>query len=217
MIKSFFNSISYIFHPLFIPIIGLYFLFTLPSYTPGLIEKSLHGISPDIQTAIYLIFATLLIIAPGISILIMMWSKLIKSVYMESNLERSYALGTILMYTAFCYVYLRRMMIDHPNYEYLLVYLFAILCIVLICFIINFYSKISLHTAGFFGLIGTIIGYFNHQINYNLLLIILLVLVGGLIASGRIYLKAHKSSEVLSGMLLGFGIAFLCMKFEWFL
>ncbi|MFD1551609.1 hypothetical protein DNU06_03105 [Putridiphycobacter roseus] len=217
MIKSFFNTLSFLFHPLFIPIIGLYFLFTLPSFTPGLIEKSLHHISPDIQTAIYLIITMLLIIAPGISILIMMWSKLIKTVYMESKQERTYAIATILMYTAFCYVYLRKMMIDQPNYEFLLVYIFSILCIVLACFIINFYTKISLHTAGFFGLIGTIIGYFNHQINYNLLLILLLVLIGGIVASGRLYLKAHKNAEVLSGMVVGFGIAFLCMKFEWFL
>lgn len=217
MIKSFFNTLSFLFHPLFIPIIGLYFLFTIPSITPGLIEKSLHGISFEIQTAIYLIFATLLVIAPGISILIMLWSKLIKTVYMETKTERAYAIGTILMYTVFCYFYMRKMILDQPNYEYLLVYLFSILCIVVACFFINFYSKISLHSAGFFGLVGMIIGYFNNQMNYNILFILLLLLIGGVIASGRLYLKAHKSIEVLSGMVIGFGISFLCMKFEWFL
>ena len=217
MIKSFFSTLSYIFHPIFLPIIGLFFLFTMPSLTPGLLEKSLYAADPEAKKVIYLIFTTLMVVAPGISIMIMYWSKVIGSLKMETKEERIYPLITVLIYSTFCYVYLRRLVSSQPNYQLLLSYVFGILIVIAICFLINFYLKISLHAAGIFGLIGAIIGYFNVQANYNLPFIIVLVLIGGLVSAGRIYLRAHSNTEILLGILIGFTIQFFCMKFEWFL
>ncbi len=217
MIKSFFSTLSYIFHPIFLPIIGLFFLFTMPSLTPGLLEKSLFAIDTEIKTAIYLIFGTLTVLAPGISILIMYWSKVISSMQMDTKKERIYPLITVLMYLVFCYIYLRELISNQPSYTLLLSYTFGTLLVILICFLLNFYLKVSLHAAGFFGLIGAVIGYFNTQVNFNLPFIIILILIGGLISAGRIYLKAHSNAEILTGIFVGFGVQFFCMKFEWFL
>jgi membrane-associated phospholipid phosphatase len=136
---------------------------------------------------------------------------------MESRKERIYPISTVLMYVAFCYIYLRELISNQPNYTILLSYTFGILLVILACLLFNFFTKISLHSAGFFGLIGALIGYFNIQVNYNLPFIITLVLVGGLVSAGRIYLKAHTNKEVLLGILIGFSIQFFSMKFEWFL
>ncbi|MFK8038782.1 MAG: phosphatase PAP2 family protein [Crocinitomicaceae bacterium] len=217
MIKSFFTTLSYIFHPLFLPLFGLYFLFAMPSLTPGLIEKSLYAIDQDIKTAIFLIFATLMVLAPGISILIMYWSKVIESITMENRTERIYAISTVLMYTIFCYVYLRELVGDQPHYSSLLAYTFGCLLVVLSCLLFNFYIKISLHAAGIFAVSGALIGYFNTQANFNLPFLLILIIVSGLVCAGRIFLKAHSNKEVLLGMVVGFTISFFCMKFEWFL
>lgn len=217
MIKSFFTTLSYVFHPLFLPLFGLYFLFSMPSLTPGLIEKSLYAVDMDIKTAIFLIFATLVVIAPGISILIMYWSKVIESITMENRAERIYAIGTVLLYTIFCYIYLRQLVGDQPHYSSLLAYTFGTLLVVLSCLLFNFYIKISLHAAGIFAVVGAIVGYFNTQVNFNLPFILILTMVSGLVSAGRIYLKAHTNREVLIGMVIGFSIEFFCMKFEWFI
>ena len=217
MIKSFFSSLSYIFHPLFLPTLGLYFLFTLPSSSSGLIDVSLYGMDPEVKTGFYKIFITLLIIAPGISIIIMLWSKMIQSVKMETQTERAYALGIMLIYTLFCYTYLRYILIHNNNYDFLQIYLFSVTATLVVSFVLNFFVKISLHAVGILGIVGTLIGYFNHQIEYNIYFILFMLLVAGLVCSGRLYLKAHKTSEVLLGMLVGFGIQFLCMKLEWFI
>ena len=194
MTKAFFTTLSYIFHPLFLPLIGLFFLFSMPSLTPGLIEKSLYAIDQDVKIAIYLIFATLMVVAPGVSILIMYWTKVVNSITMEDRKERVYAIATVLMYVTFCYLYLRELISNQPNYTLLLSYTFGTLLVILLCFIINFYTKISLHAAGFFGVVGAVIGYFNTQVNFNLSFIIVLTIVAGLVSAGRLYLKAHRSA-----------------------
>ena len=70
---------------------------------------------------------------------------------------------------------------------------------------------------GVFGVIGAITGYFQNQLEYNLWFLMFLILVGGLVGSSRLYLKAHSLKEVLFGMVFGFGIEYFCMKFEWFI
>ncbi len=217
MIKAFFNTLSYIFHPIFLSILGLYFLFNLPASSPGLIQTALFAVDPHVQKGIYLVFGTLMVLAPGISILIMFWSRLIKSAKMETQLERSYSLGIMLAYAVLCYYFLRVMILDSQSYHYILIYVFAIILSIGAGFILNLFIKVSLHALGIFGLVGAVIGYFNNHINVNLYFIFVLILIAGLVCSGRLFLKAHKTSEVLLGMVFGFSIEFLCMKFEWFI
>jgi len=217
--KSFFTTLSYIFHPLFLPFVGLYFLFSMPSITPDIVDKTLYNNTWEVKQAIYLVFATLMLIAPGISVLIMYFSKVIPSLTMENRKERLSVLTITLLYAVFCYVFLRINILPNANYSllYLLPYTFGVLLVILACLILNNFTKVSLHAAGFFGLVGAIIGYFNTQINYNLPFILILVVVGGIVCAGRLYLKAHSNKEILIGMAIGFSIEFLCMKFEWFL
>jgi hypothetical protein len=73
-----------------------------------------------------------------------------------------------------------------------------------ISFILLFFKiKTSLHTLGISGLIGfiSIISY-EYKINL-LLLLILLFLNFGIIATSRLKLQAHKMSEVLIGFIIG--------------
>lgn len=215
--KSFFSTLSYLFHPLFIPIIGLYLLFNIPSESIDLIDHSLYNIDERFKTAVYLIFATLLIIAPGLSMLVMLWSKVIESVHLKSRFERTYAIGTNLVYTTICYTFLRQMLIENPNYTYLLSFVFALVIALSLAFIVNFYIKISLHALGIFGLIGCLVGYFtNHTID-NIYFISVIIIFAGILTTGRVFLKAHNLSEVYLGMLVGFTIEFFFMKYGFYL
>ncbi|MFK8046543.1 MAG: phosphatase PAP2 family protein [Crocinitomicaceae bacterium] len=219
MMKSFFTTLSYIFHPLFLPLVGLYFLFSTPAITPDIVDKTLYNNTWEVKQAIYLVFATLMLIAPGISVLIMYFSKVISSLTMEDRKERLHVITIVLLYAVFCYVFLRINILPNANYSllYLLPYTFGVLLVILACLILTYFTKVSLHAAGIFGLIGAVIGYFNTQMNYNLPFILILIFVGGLICAGRLYLKAHSNKDIFIGIVTGFSIEFLCMKFEWFI
>ena len=71
--------------------------------------------------------------------------------------------------------------------------------------------------VGLFGVVGAIMGYFQNQIEYNLIFLLFLIDIGGLVGSSRVYLKAHTLKEVMFGIVFGFGIEYLCMKFEWYI
>lgn len=214
MMKSFFNTLSYIFHPILLPVLGLYFLFETPTNSPGYIVTSLYNLPLEFKINLYKLFGFLTILAPGISIWIMYQNKIISSIKLENRLERFTPIGITAVYYVMNYVLLRIMIPEHMIISFIFPYAFGLVLIVIAAFIMNYFTKISLHMLGFFGVIGTIMGYFQNQLDYNLFFLIFLIIVGGLIGSARIYLKAHTLKEVVLGIIIGFGIGFVCMKFE---
>lgn len=214
MIKSFFNTLSNIFHPILLPVLGLYFLFETPTTSPGFIVTSLHDLPNDFKINLYKLFGFLTILAPGISFWIMYQNKIITSLKLENRAERFTPIGLTATYYIMNYVLLRIMIPDHVVIPFIFPYAFGITLTILTAFILNYYIKISLHMLGFFGLIGAIMGYFQNQFDYNLFFLSFLIIVGGLVGSSRLYLKAHTLKEVVLGIVVGFGIGFVCMKFE---
>ena len=214
MIKSFFNTLSNIFHPILLPVLGLYFLFETPTNSPGFIVTSLYDLPLDFKINLYKLFGFLTILAPGISIWIMYQNKIISSIKLENRQERFTPIGITATYYIMNYVLLRIMIPEHIIVSFIFPYAFGIALTVVIAFAINYFTKISLHMLGFFGLIGAIMGYFQNQLDYNLFLLLFLIIVGGLIGSARLYLKSHTLKEVILGIIIGFGIEYVCMKFE---
>jgi hypothetical protein len=69
--------------------------------------------------------------------------------------------------------------------------------------------KISLHTLGISGLIGFLI-YYSYYYKINLIPILaLLFVLGGLVASARLRLRAHQLNEVILGSIVGFTAQFI--------
>lgn len=214
MMKSFFSSLSYIFHPIFLPLMGLYFLFELPTKSLGLMQTSLYYTNPDAKNALYILFGFLTLAAPGISILIMKLNGIISSYHIVNRKERIYPLALVALYYILSYYFLQRMIPEGRVIPYLLPYVFGFTMTLIVAFILNFYIKISLHMMAFFGIVGAIMGYFQNQLDYNLWFLLFLILVGGLVGSSRLYLKAHNIKEVILGIVFGFGIEYICMKFD---
>jgi len=199
------------------PVLGLYFLFELPTNSPGFIVTSLHDLPLEIKLNLYKLFGFLTILAPGISFWIMYQNKIISSLTIDNRTERFTPIGITATYYIMNYVLLRIMIPDHIIISFIFPYAFGFALTLVIAFIINNFLKISLHMLGFFGIIGAITGYFQNQLGYNLYFLLFLIIVGGLVGSARIYLKSHSLKEVVLGIIIGFGIEYLCMKFDWFL
>ena len=144
-------------------------------------------------------------------------NKIISSLKLENRLERFTPIGITATYYIMNYILLRVWIPDHIIISFIFPYAFGLALTISVAFFLNYYTKISLHMLGYFGIVGAIMGYFQNQLDYNLFFLIFLILVGGLIGSARLHLKAHTLKEVILGIVIGFGIEFVCMKFELYL
>jgi hypothetical protein len=82
-----------------------------------------------------------------------------------------------------------------------------------ILLVINFFLKPSLHMAGIGGAIAffILVSISGVLINFNY--IIFLVLLAGLIASARLFLKTHTNSEIFIGFITGLASFFIAALF----
>jgi len=187
---KFSKFISYFFHPINFPIVGsiLYFLL-IPEYIFKPLE---HLFLVVILIGTYLFPLFLLILLKNF--------KMIDSFHMVTIEERKFPtlLFISISFTIGIWLY-RSTIIDILSLFYFGYGL------VLICsyIFLHYKLKISLHTSAIGGLIGFII-YFSFYYKLNLIILLsVLFLISGLIASSRLRLQAHNSSEVFLGFVFG--------------
>jgi len=198
--KFILTVISYLFHPLFIPIIGTlaYFKIT-PKYSPL-----------TLQSGNILPIFILTVIIPIISYLILNNIGMVKSIFMSSIKERRYPLYiNILLHLMILYKVIPN------NYTAELYYFFVgIICSSLASLALLFMNfKSSLHMTGIASLFMYLICLSIHfEINLTIVLS-LTVLAIGLVASSSIYTKAHSKPELLIGFFVGLISQLLTIKF----
>lgn len=216
--RYFFNFINYLFHPIFLPLLGLILLMEIPAKSQNLINTSLYSIiHPEFKFNLYIVFLVLTIVAPGFSVLILYWNKFIQSIKMEDQKERLFPFVIVLIYYGINYFFLRHNLSDTFVIPYLISYVFSITALLFLSLLINFYIKISIHAVGIFGVLGAISGYLSNMMDFSILVIYGLLIIAGLIASSRLYLKSHKLNEVILGMFVGFIFPFFCLKYDFYL
>lgn len=198
--KVFSNFVSYLLHPLFIPIGGTiaYFLIT-PKYTPL-----------EIQSASILPIFILTVIIPIVTFFILKNVGLVNSIFLETATERKYPLyihASILLLILYKVI---------PNNYVSEIYFYftgllgaTVACLLLLLF--NF--KTSLHAVGVSGLLMYLI---NLSIHFEINLIIaisIFILLTGAILTARLYLKAHTRIELIIGIFIGLLSQLLTVRF----
>ncbi|PWL39351.1 hypothetical protein DKG77_00490 [Flagellimonas aquimarina] len=188
--RHFHSIISYVFHPLFIPIGGtlLYFLVT-PKYS-----------SLEVQSGNILPIFILTVIIPIIFFLILKNLGVISSIFLPTIKERKYPL-----YISCILLLMILYKVIPNNYIHELFYFFAGLLTAtgaaLILLFLKF--KTSMHLLGMGSLLMFMIGLSIHfEINITLAISIFTLLTG-LVATSRLYLNAHSKNELLIGFLIG--------------
>jgi len=223
--RQFFKTLSYLFHPIFMPLLGMYFLFSLETRPLSYYRlDALYYFAPEAKKFLYIVIGILTLVAPLLSLIIMYYNKMISSLSLEKREDRIYPFILVSFYYLLAYFFVRYRVPPDWQHPGMLGALFGMLLVFAISFIANFYIKISIHAAGIFGLAGTLLGYSQTQLPgfaqegpTNLYVILYVFLVAGLVCGGRLYLKAHKLSEVLLGMLVGFSVMYTSVKFGLFI
>lgn len=194
MIKKTAQFISVLFHPLWVPLIGLYFLFKLPIFIN-------YRLNEEYLYFIYIIFILNLVLAPLFISLYLKRQKIIKSLEMNEVKERSIPYLVSILFYIFTYFLLSK--ISFPSF-YLSLFKAATITILLLFIFSLLKMKFSAHLAalgGFLGMLFLVNLYFKMDTN---LLIAFTLIITGLVASARLALNAHGFKELFFGFLIGF-------------
>lgn len=184
--------ISYLFHPIFLPVYCLLFLFNLKAYfTFEIVFKA--------RLVMLAFVAVTTIIFPMIIIYLMKRQGYIQNLHMENLRERRLPYMIVVIFYFLTYNMFRQMELPSMFTNYML----GATVLLIIVTVVNFWWKISTHMIGIGGVFGVITG-IAIKLDLDLMFIIMMVTVlSGIIGYSRLKLDAHKPSEIYTGFITG--------------
>lgn len=198
--KAFYKALSFIFHPLFVPMAGTisYFAVT-PRYSP--LEAEGGNVLP--------IFI-LTVIIPILSYLILRNLGVVTSIFMPTMVERRYPLIiNICLLAVILYKVIPQNYIIEIYFYFVGLFAASLACLLLLLF----RFKVSLHMAGIGALFMYIINLSIHFEKNVIIAISIFALCIGMVASSRLFLGAHTRTELFIGLAIGLLSQLLTVKF----
>jgi len=193
--------VSYLFHPLLIPLYMILLLLNTNSYYSLMIPFK----GKLLLTAI--IFLTT-ILFPVLTGFLFYKIKLIRSFFPVSREERIYLLFNIAIF-----YYLSYYLLKGTNVSLILSYFMLGATILVVCVImISFFHNISLHMIGAGGMTGALLGMAFSQSQDIIPFVFLAIFCAGLTGSARLKLNSQKPMEVYSGFLVGITVMFVIFR-----
>ncbi|MCB0669174.1 MAG: hypothetical protein KDC80_25300 [Saprospiraceae bacterium] len=195
---------SVIAHPLLILTYGLILII---AFNPFLFGAS--SVGEEIPLILICFAYTFLL--PLVSIIFMKLIGLVTSLSLPTKEER---IGPMIICIVF-YTWFTINIYRNSNIPLLLgIFAFGSVISLSLAFFVNIFSKISLHTVGWGGLMGLIVvmiwyfgyqtlSFFDWEIHIRLILVFL-ILIGGIISTSRLILGAHQLKDIYGGFLIGF-------------
>jgi len=210
------KGISIIFHPIFML---TYMLILLLMVNPYLFA----GATPiQKNILIIMVFATTVII-PGFSVILMKLLGFIDDFTMKDRKQRTIP----YVMTGMFYLWLLINLYYNPLFpKAYTIFVLGATVALFIAFLINIFSKISMHGIGVGGLVGMVLitmfqfSYNSFEYSLPLLgasemsmrsLLMIVILVAGLVGTSRLLLDAHEPEELYGGFFVGFCTQFLAL------
>lgn len=197
---------SLVFHPIFLPlyILGIYLLANPYQF----------GYSTPFEDVVFLVQTLFIcVMMPSIAVIMMARLKLISSIYLTQRMDR---IGPYIV-TAIFYIWYY---LNIQNFGVAIIYeIFVLgsLITLFLCFFINNFFKVSMHSAGIATLIANLViahlafeyqsitwhqGEHYYYLPFTFVLVAAFI-IGFLVVISRFYLKSHSWLELLGGLLLG--------------
>ena len=184
---------SYLFHPIFIPVyVVLFLVYVHPS--------AFAGFSDAQKKQTVLIVGLNLVFFPLISVLLLRAVGFIESIYLRTQKDR------IIPYIASGIFFFWAYTVFKQQTQYPLILTSFILGIFLassVALIANIYFKISMHAIGMGGWIGIFLLISNTQSMLMTWPISVVLLLTGLVCSGRLLISSHKPADIYAGLFVG--------------
>jgi membrane-associated phospholipid phosphatase len=201
IIEKLAKVISYIYHPMVIPTLGILLIFNSGTY--------LSYLHIEYKKVILIIVFLATFLVPIAFIPFFLYHQIINNVQMASRQERTAPLVLSLILHVICYLLVRRFNIPQAYNLFLIGGVVSIL----ITLLITQRYKISIHMVGAGGL-SALVFYLAFGLKVDLhFYLAISVLLAGITGTSRILLKAHSPDQVYSGFLVGFASILLTMQF----
>ncbi|NNE55686.1 MAG: hypothetical protein HKN32_06675 [Flavobacteriales bacterium] len=199
------SFISWVLHPLFVPLI----LFLVANaYDPFLIYN------PEILKVV-IGCLVVNVIAPAVAIWLMLKRGVIGDPELSNRRERMLPYLLVIFYFLCTYVIFR--LRDAHISNALLSMLLAVPIGLLISMIVNFWWKISVHSLAQGGAVGALAGLaVAHGVD-TLVPVTFFILTSGLVSAARVRLLLHTNAQVYAGFSVGLVLNMLMVSFEWVL
>jgi hypothetical protein len=184
------KSISYLFHPLLMPLLGVFFYFSkTPRFVPG-----------SVMIAKIFPITILTIVLPILLFYLLQTINKVESIHLETVKERR--LPLLINSVIIILIVVRVLPIDELPELYF--FFIGILISTMTCFALTLVQfKASIHMIGSAGFLMFAIAVGIHfKININGTIALLCIILGA-IATSRLHLKAHTPIELITGCFVG--------------
>lgn len=199
--RTFLNVISYLFHPIFIPVMATVGYFIV---TPRLYEFNFK-VDVAITISIFTVFI------PILTFILLRRLRLIDTIFVKDVKQRKVPL---YLYVLLLFLIITKV-ISKSIFAELFDFFLATFISTIICLLFALLRvKASMHMMGISGLVlFFIVLSISYQLNITFALS-LLILLTGIVASSRLYLKAHTFTELIIGFFIG-AIPQLLVMYDW--
>jgi hypothetical protein len=185
---------SYVFHPLFIPVIATWFLAFIH-------QGYFTGIPPGEKLSIVITVATNTVFYPAFTIFLLKGVGFIDSIFLKTQRER------IIPYVAanIFYFWLYLVFRNRPDVPSILTgFIFGIFLSSSAALLANIYFKISMHALGLGALSGLLLVIIFSGSSYNIFLPAMLVLlITGFTGTSRMIVSDHTPFDIYAGIFFG--------------
>ncbi len=196
MERRFATFISYLAHPLVIPILGLLIIGNSGTYAAEINERY--------RQLIYLSVFIFTLLLPAALIPLYFYFGMTGNFQFTERRERLIPLYLTLIFYLAAYLLIKQLPVSIVYQRFLFA---GCISLILVTAISHFWM-ISLHTAGWGGLTGLVL-MLSFRFNTDLMIILIITLfISGLTAYARLKVSAHTSSQIYLGFLLGLAVMF---------
>ena len=206
--KRLFQTISWVFMPILMPIYGLLVVMFTPSEPYNLADGNSLYFYPFINKLIILgFFIMFSVIIPGVIYIVMQKLNYLKTIEMDHKEERKSPMIIMSLCCLFLLYFFNSLSTELPKYIYALCFSGAF--IISLFSFINIRFKISLHATGVGIFTGFLMAYFVDQIYFKVYFLALAFILSGLVITARLYLQKHSFKEIILGYFLSLLITFV--------
>ncbi|MFN0033165.1 MAG: hypothetical protein ACKVOR_13475 [Flavobacteriales bacterium] len=192
--------LSILFHPLWMPLV-IYFVVQMaePYY-----------IGSAAGSNFVLLLLGINIVAPAVSMLIMIKYGMLSSIELRERKERFGPYMLVIFYYVLSYVMLRWKGVHLPRTVYS--FFISVVISLIVSMVINTFWKISVHMLAQGGVFGTLLGVNVIDPNMDIIFPTLSLLMAGATAYSRLYVDAHTPGQVYAGFSLGAVVNFFIIS-----
>ncbi len=187
--------ISYVFHPLFIPLyVGWYLVFIHHGYFAGFGEKAKNWVM--LRLFLNMVFF------PALSVLLLKGVGFIDSIFLKKQRDRIIPYMASGIFFFWMYLVFR----NQPEIPQILTaFTFGVFLASSVALIANIYFKISMHAIGCGGMLGLMMVVLNNNASSPFSVpLIIVILITGMVCTARLIVSDHTPKEIYLGLLFGF-------------